>query len=243
MRKEHPYMATGRENIQILYEDNHLLALNKPPGLATQPSSMHGESLEDYARQWIRAAKDKKGNVFVHAVHRLDRPTSGVVLFAKTSKALSRMNEQQRARRVRKVYHAVVTSHPPEREGVLTHVLRHSRMRAVVSHPQTPGARQCTLGYRVLGKRKDLFLVEIELSTGRYHQIRAQFAACGCPVLGDTAYGGRPLRDYPGIALHHAVMEFIHPTVHATTRIQAPYPASWPFRGDADTSVRRRRHP
>jgi len=211
----------------VLYEDNHLLAANKPAGLLTQPSGRTMESLEDRTRAWIRHTGSKTGNVFVHAVHRLDRPTSGVVLFAKTSKALSRMNEQQRMRKIRKVYHAVVTGRLPLEEGTLSHTLRHSRMRSVVSKPFEAGAKECSLRYRVIGHSGRLTLVELELVTGRYHQIRAQLGASGCPVLGDVAYGGTPQPEIGGIALHHVRMEFEHPTKKTLLCIRAPYPRSW----------------
>ena len=214
----------------ILYDDNHLIALNKPAGMLTQPSGRDETSLEDGAKEWIRHTKGKPCEVFLHAVHRLDRPVSGIVLFARTSKALSRMNEQQRRKEIRKIYHAIVTAGLPDQEGTLHHTLRHSRMRSLEAASHEEGARECILHYRVLKRVSGMTLVEIVLETGRYHQIRAQLAACGCPVLGDGRYGGGPMTHYDGIALHHARMEFIHPTLKSLVAINAPYPESWPLK-------------
>ena len=215
---------------EILYEDNHLLALNKPAGMLTQPSGRDEASLESLAKEWIRCVKGKPGAVFLHAVHRLDRPVSGIVLFARTGKALSRMNDQQRRREIRKVYHAVITNDLPAREGTLRHLLRHSRMRSIQAPDHEEGARECTLHYRILRGHSGMYLAEIVLETGRYHQIRAQLAATGCPVMGDARYGGQSAAPLHGIALHHVRMEFTHPTLRTLVTIEAPYPVPWPLR-------------
>lgn len=214
----------------ILYEDNHLVAMNKPAGLLTQPSGRDEASLEALAKEWIRGSKGKPGDVFLHAVHRLDRLVSGIVLFARTSKALSRMNEQQRRKEIRKIYHAIVTAELPAQEGTLRHLLRHSRMRSLEAADHEEGARECILHYRVLERSSGMTLVEILLETGRYHQIRAQLAACGCPVLGDERYGGVSMKLLHGIALHHSRMDFIHPTLKTRITIEAPYPEAWPLK-------------
>jgi 23S rRNA pseudouridine1911/1915/1917 synthase len=208
--------------IEILYEDNHLLAVNK------QPSGTASQSIEDRAKAWIKEAKKKPGDVYLHAVHRLDRPASGIVLFARTSKALSRMNEQMRKKDIVKVYHAILTNKLPANEGTLENLLRHSRLKAVMASPEEPGARLSSLTYHVLKRSGGLVLVEATLGTGRYHQIRVQFAACGCPILGDTRYGGEKWANTQGIALHHRRMEFLHPTSKSLIRIEASYPEIWP---------------
>ena len=220
--------------IEIIYEDNHILALNKPPGLLTQPSGKTDNSLEAQAKAWIKRSKDKPGEVFLHAVHRLDKPVSGVVLFARTSKALSRMNEQMRGKGIIKTYHAVITHELPGPEGTLMHHLRHSRMRSVVASSKENGARMALLTYRIVEQRNGMSLVEIILETGRYHQIRAQLAASGCPVLGDTHYRGRKWPHKDSIALHHRKMKFNHPTLNTWVEIEAPYPAIWPILGDSE---------
>ncbi len=215
--------------LEILYEDNHLLALNKPAGLLTQPSGKNEDSLEAQAKAWIKQSKDKPGEVYLHAVHRIDKPVSGIVIFARTSKALTRMNEQMRGKGIIKVYHAVVTNDLPGPHGTLMHHLRHSRMRSVVASPQEPGSRQSLLTYRIIKRFKKLILVEVILETGRYHQIRAQFAAGGFPILGDVRYGGEKWTLTDEIALHHKRVEFMHPTLNSDIRIEAPYPLAWPI--------------
>ncbi|MBN1826613.1 MAG: RluA family pseudouridine synthase [Candidatus Eisenbacteria bacterium] len=214
--------------VRILFEDNHLLALAKPAGLLTQPSGTPCESLEERAKEYIRTSKGKRGNVFLHAVHRLDRVVSGVVLFARTGKALSRLSEAQRERRFRKVYLALTDRRPPRPEGRLVHHLLHGNGRAEVSRAGEEGTRESVLSYQVIREKEGLFLLEIELHTGRYHQIRAQLAAEGMPILGDRKYGGTVPFAGGAIALHHALLEFDHPVGGAPVRIESPLPSAWP---------------
>ncbi|HVN72557.1 MAG TPA: RNA pseudouridine synthase [Desulfomonilia bacterium] len=225
-------------DIKILYEDNHLLALDKPAGLLTQPSGRQEDSLEARAKTWIKQVKDKPGEVFLHAVHRLDRQVSGVVLFALTGKALSRMNEQMREKAVLKIYHALITSEPAAASGILLHHLRHSRLRSVTASPHEKGSKPSRLSYRVVTHLKGMYLVEIVLETGRYHQIRAQLAELGCPVLGDVRYGGERWPDTYGIALHHRRMEFMHPTLKSQIIIVASYPENWPVFATSSKEVK-----
>ncbi|OPZ25991.1 MAG: Ribosomal large subunit pseudouridine synthase A [Lentisphaerae bacterium ADurb.BinA184] len=215
-------------NLAILYEDNHLLAVNKPPGLLTQASGRDADSIEDQARQYVKRTCGKPGGVFLHAVHRLDAPTSGVVLLARTDKALGRLQQALRERRVGKIYHAVVARRPPADEGRLEHHLRHGDRHAQAIGPAHPEARLAILDYRVLGRAGEGWLVEVSIRTGRYHQIRAQLAAVGAPILGDTVYGAPPLPAYPGIWLHHRRMVVPHPTLRTPLTIEAPYPPGWP---------------
>lgn len=215
------------DTIEVLYEDNHLLAVNKPAGLLTQPSGTSGDSLEARAKAWIKQTRNKPGEVFLHAVHRLDRPVSGIVLFARTSKALSRMNQLMRNREIRKIYHAVLTGTLPGLEGTLRHHLRHARMHSKVAREHEAGSREGILHYRVIDRSRTVSLVEIRLETGRYHQIRAQLAGSGCPVLGDERYGGQAWQECGAVALHHRCMEFAHPTLKTPLSIVAPYPPSW----------------
>lgn len=210
-------------DLEILYEDNHLLALNKPSGLTTQPSPSSDDSLETRAKIWIKASRGKPGNVFLEAIHRLDKGASGIVLFAKTQKALERMMAAVRERRVRKVYHALVQGTPPENAGVLEHDLVHGNGVAHIVERGAKGAKPARLRYNVIKEATTRTLLEIELETGRYHQIRAQLAAIGCPILGDTKYGSRV--DWPGggIALHHTLLEFTHPVTGKLLTIRSPY--------------------
>jgi 23S rRNA pseudouridine1911/1915/1917 synthase len=184
----------------ILYHDNHLLVVDKPAEVATQPD------LTEMAKAWVKHKYHKEGAVFLHPIHRLDKPVSGLVLFARTSKALSRLQEQMRERKIEKTYLAWVEGSPPEDEGQLIHRLEHGSFQAYVS----PKGKEAILEYKVVQKKGGLTLLEIRLVTGRYHQIRAQLAEIGCPIVGDEKYGSR--RPWPkGIALHHAKMCFTHP--------------------------------
>lgn len=210
-----------------LFEDNHLLVLNKPAGLLTQPSGTEQESLERQAKAWLKERDHKPGNVFLESIHRLDKAVSGVVVFCKTSKALSRLNASMRAKQVRKIYWAWVEGPLPQEEGSLEHFLVHDDFHAKLVSASHPQGKQALLNYRVLQRKKDRTLVEIELHTGRYHQIRLQFSALKHPVWGDQKYGGK--QDYePGaIALHHQRLELMHPISQALLIFEAPLPSSF----------------
>ncbi|HEX2579933.1 MAG TPA: RNA pseudouridine synthase [Rhabdochlamydiaceae bacterium] len=188
------------DNVSIVYSDNHLLIVEKPAEMATQPD------LTELAKAWIKQKYNKPGNVFLHAVHRLDKAVSGLVIFARTSKALSRLQEMMRDRKIVKIYHALVEGKLPGEHGRLEHYLIHGNFRAEVSKE----GKESILEFQVLRREKNSTLLEIHLITGRYHQIRAQFAAIGCPVVGDEKYGSkRPWKK--GIALHHSEIRFEHP--------------------------------
>lgn len=208
----------------IIFEDNHLLVVNKPAGMLTQPDNSGQPSLQETCRQWIKIAYRKPGNVFLEAVHRLDKPASGIVLFAKTSKALSRLNAAMRGKLARKIYLAKVTGSLPARDGHLTHYLVHGEHKAIVSDQRDPKAKESHLSYTTLSRDQKSTIVEIQLITGRYHQIRAQFSAIGCPLVGDLKYGGPPWTN-EGIALHHASLEMPHPIGGANLlfSVQAPF--------------------
>jgi len=212
--------------VDVLYEDNHLLAVNKPGGLLTQPSGTDRDNLEDHAKEWVRVQKNKPGAVFLHTIHRLDKPVSGIVLFARTSKALTRLNEHMRSHRVGRIYHAVVDRAPKTKDGTLTHFLCHRRLHAEVGRPDDEGAKKAILHYRLIKAMAGGHLVEVELETGRYHQIRAQFGAIGCPVRGDKLYGSRT-PSTRAIWLHHRAMTVTHPVTKKDIQIVAPYPGFW----------------
>ena len=210
----------------VLFADNHLLAVNKPAGLLSQDSGTGLRNLEDWAREWVRVDKGKPGNVFLNAVHRIDRAVSGVVLFARTSKALARLNEDIRKRNCRKIYHAFVEGGPPRSEDRLVDWLSHAHHRAEVCGEHDEGAQRAVLSYRVLRSVDGSALLEIDLETGRYHQIRAQLSAIGCPIAGDEKYGAKSRAADGGIALHHRRLEIIHPTRKEPVVIEAPYPSA-----------------
>jgi 23S rRNA pseudouridine1911/1915/1917 synthase len=200
--------------IDVIYEDNHLLVVNKPAGILTQPSGTDQPSLEALAKAYIKEKYQKPGNVFLEAVHRIDKPVSGIVVFAKTSKALSRLNESMRSKNVRKIYWARLDSQPNPPAATLEHHLIHDDYRAQVS----PLGKLARLHYRTLPTG----IVEIELETGRYHQIRVQMAEIGCPIMGDAKYGSVKKCGRDGIALHHRLLELKHPTTGEMLFLEAP---------------------
>lgn len=212
---------------QILYEDNHLLALNKPPGLLTQPSGTDRENLEDWAKVYLKESRQKPGAVFLEAVHRIDRDVSGVLLFASTSKALSRLNEQMRQRKTRKIYWALVEGSPPA-TGTLTDWLIHDDHRARITDSRESGAKKAELSYRSLERSNNHTLIEIELKTGRYHQIRIQFSSRGFPILGDRKYGSQARWTQTGICLHSRFLFLEHPVQKCPLEFSAPVPTGWP---------------
>ncbi len=208
----------------MLFEDNHLLVVVKPAGLPTQGDRTGDVSLLDVAKSWIKERHAKPGSVYLGLVHRLDRPAAGLVVLAKTSKAASRLSEQFREREVRKTYRAVVDGTPAATEAELVHYLggagaagRAAPNRVTVRETAAPGYKVARLRYRALRAGSGRALLEIELETGRKHQIRAQLAAIGHPILGDRKYGGAPLPPpHPlararGIALVAARLELKHP--------------------------------
>lgn len=214
--------------IEVLYEDNHLIAVNKPAGMLTQPTDDVSESLENEVKSWIKEKYQKPGNVFLGVVHRLDRPVSGIVIFAKTSKALSRVNATIRAREMHKTYCAVVHGHPNPEAATLTHYLLHGEHRAHVCREGAPGGKLARLHYKTLKTGNKQALIEINLETGRYHQIRAQFAAIGHPILGDMKYGSSALPfNGEGIALHHSCLILEHPITKHSLRIESPFNISF----------------
>jgi len=199
-------MTSFDSALEFLYDENHVLVVNKKAGLLTQPNQSSEKNLEDLAKGYVKEKKQKEGRVFLHALHRLDKPVSGIVLFAKTSKALSRLSESMRNREVEKMYLAKVEGHLEEKSGELIHFVTHGSHRALVGKE----GKKAHLSYAVIQEEGDATLVEIVLHTGRYHQIRAQFSHIGHPILGDTKYGAKFSEG--NIALHHAKLTFPHPT-------------------------------
>jgi 23S rRNA pseudouridine1911/1915/1917 synthase len=212
--------------LQILYEDNHIIALNKRCGQLVQGDSSGDPCLADALKRYIRESRGKRGNVFLGVVHRLDRPTSGVVLFARTSKALSRLNALFRENRVLKLYWAVVENPPPQRSDTLIHYLTRNPARNKSVPRRTPGdgAKEARLRYDWILSVQGYHLLEVELHTGRHHQVRAQLAAIGCPIKGDLKYGfPRSNRD-GGIHLHARALSLDHPVRKTPLHIIADPP-------------------
>lgn len=212
--------------MDILYEDNHILAVNKQASEIVQGDKTGDEPMIEALKQYLKAKYNKPGNVFLGLVHRIDRPVSGVVLFARTSKALTRLNELIKERRIVKTYLAIVKEKPPKESDTLVHYLvRNTRQNKSYAHQsEIAGSQRAELAYRLIGRTDRYFLLEIDLRTGRHHQIRCQLAAIGCPVRGDLKYGFARSNPGGGISLHAWQVRFAHPVRQEEIEISAPLP-------------------
>jgi 23S rRNA pseudouridine1911/1915/1917 synthase len=223
-----PFMPVDQPSLEVLYEDNHLLAVNKPAMLPTMGVEADRPSVLSAAKEFLRRKYQKPGNVYVGIVSRLDGPVTGVVLLAKTSKAAARLSAAFRSRCVRKCYWAAVEGEVAPASGELEHFLRkderHRKVHA--THAGAEGAQHARLAYRTLRTADGMTLLEVEPETGRKHQIRVQLAKQGWPIVGDLKYGGRQAFAL-GIALHARALEFEHPVRHEPLRLEAPLPQSW----------------
>lgn len=210
----------------VLYEDNHVIIVSKKSGEIVQGDKTGDVPLLETVKQYVAERYNKPGNVFLGLVHRLDRPVSGVVLFARTSKALSRLSELFRTRALRKVYWAIVTQEPRQPEGTLTHwLIRDERTNKARAYDrEVPGSKQAVLDYRVIGRSDRYWLLEVELHTGRHHQIRCQLSKMGCPIKGDLKYGAPRSNPDGSISLHARLLEFEHPVSHIPISVTAPVP-------------------
>lgn len=219
--------------LEVLHEDNHVIVINKKPSDIVQGDKTGDRAMPDIIKDWLKEKYQKPGNVFCGVVHRLDRPTSGAVVFAKTSKALSRLNEQFKEKSTRKVYWAVVEQAPEQKSGELVHFLRKNEKqnKSYASIKEVPQSKKAILSYKQLAQSDRYTLLEIELETGRHHQIRVQLATMGCIIKGDLKYGAkRPNKD-GSIHLHARYLDFYHPTSKELIQITAPVPkdALWEF--------------
>lgn len=217
MRKDYP---------EVLYEDNHIIIVNKRSSDLVQGDGTGDEPLDDIVRAYIKEKYNKPGDVFLGVVHRLDRPVSGCVVYARTSKALTRLSELFRSREVKKTYWAIVTDRPPAEEGTQTNWLKKNEKqnKSYVYEKEVKGSKLAELSYRILGRSERYYLVEVDLHTGRHHQIRAQLAAAGCPIKGDLKYGAKRSNEGGGISLHSRRISFIHPVKNEEIRVEAPLP-------------------
>lgn len=209
---------------QIVYEDNHLLVINKQVGQLVQGDKTGGKSLLDEIKDFIKIRDHKPGNVFLGLVHRIDRPTSGLVIYAKTSKALSRLTQMVKNREIEKTYWAIVPKEMIPLEQKLVHYLRKNEKnnKATVFEKVTEGAKEARLHYKVIRTLDNYYLLEIDLETGRHHQIRAQLAKIGIPIKGDLKYGAPRSNPDGGIHLHARKLSFIHPVTKEAIEIIAP---------------------
>ena len=212
-------------DLSVIYEDNHIVVVNKAAGLLVQGDHTGDESLLDIAKQYIKDKYKKPGDVFLGLVHRLDRPTTGVVVLARTSKALTRLNKQFKDRIPKKVYQAIVSG-TPESSARLEHYLKkNSSQNKSFHYPKTtPNTKHAILRYRHLESLKTYHVLEIELETGRHHQIRAQLAAVGLHIKGDLKYGAKRPNPNGSIHLHARSLIFVHPTKKEEMEFIAPYP-------------------
>jgi 23S rRNA pseudouridine1911/1915/1917 synthase len=220
--------------VEILYEDNHCLVVNKPAGLLSQGDETGDSSLDSWARRYLKEKYQKPGNVYVGLVHRLDRPTSGVVLLARTSKAAARLAEQFRRGTITKLYWALVEGEPDEPEGLWIDTLEKNRSanRVLVIEDPQQGGQSAQVAYRVLERLRGRTKLELRPATGRSHQLRVQLASRGMPILGDRKYGATTVLEAEDgrrrIALHAREIRFTHPTREEVLSIVAPLPVDWP---------------
>jgi 23S rRNA pseudouridine1911/1915/1917 synthase len=209
---------------QLLYEDNHIIIVNKLPGDLIQADKFEGKTLRDDVKVYLKEKYNKPGGVFLGTVHRLDRPVSGAVIFARTSKALTRLNNMLRNHEITKTYWAVVDQPPEMPEATLENYLRkdESKNKSFVVQKETKGAVLAKLSYRMIASSDRYYLLEVELETGRHHQIRAQLAAIGCRIKGDLKYGFPRSNPSGSVHLHARKLEFMHPVKKEPVSVTAP---------------------
>lgn len=219
-------IISNPENLQVLYEDNHLIAINKRPGDIVQGDKTGDMPLSEVVKLYIKKKYDKPGNVYLGVAHRLDRPTSGIVIFAKTSKALPRLNKLFAEKKTVKTYWAIVKNTPTSDRDTLVHWLKRNpkQNKSYAFNEEVAGSKNAILEYRLLQKLDNYFLLEIDLKTGRHHQIRAQLSAIGCPIKGDLKYGFDRSNKEASIHLHARSLSFIHPIKKELLALTAPPP-------------------
>ena len=215
-------------DLDILFEDNHILAISKPNNKLVQKDITGDIALVDEARKYIKEKYHKPGDVFLGVVHRLDRPVSGVLLFARTSKALTRLNKMFRDGEIKKKYWAIVKNKPPGMSDTLSdYLLRNQKQnKSYCYNEEIKGSKLAILDYKLIGTSDRYFLIEVELKTGRHHQIRAQLANIGCPIKGDLKYGFPRSNPDGGISLHARSLSFIHPVTKNSIDLIAPTPSN-----------------
>jgi 23S rRNA pseudouridine1911/1915/1917 synthase len=219
-------IISTKSNLQILHEDNHLIVINKRVGDIVQGDKTGDKPLSDVVKEYIKDKYNKPGEVFLGVVHRLDRPTTGIVVFARTSKALTRMNELFSNRETKKTYWAVVKNKPSKNEETLVHYIkRNEKNNTSKAHlKEVPDSKMASLEYKIIKELDNYFGLEIQLHTGRHHQIRAQLAAIGSPIKGDLKYGFDRSNPDGGIHLHARKLVFVHPVSKEDITIIAPTP-------------------
>jgi 23S rRNA pseudouridine1911/1915/1917 synthase len=219
-------ITSSKENLQILYEDNHIIAVNKRAGDIVQGDKTGDRPLSEIVKEYIKEKYSKPGNAFLGVVHRLDRPTTGIVVFARTSKALTRLNELFKNRETQKTYWAIVKNKPEADSGTLEHFLaRNEKNNTSKAHAkEVSNSKKAILDYKIIASLQNYHALEIELHTGRHHQIRAQLAAIGSPIKGDLKYGDARSNPDGGIHLHARRLCFVHPVLKEPVSLTAPLP-------------------
>jgi 23S rRNA pseudouridine1911/1915/1917 synthase len=211
---------------KVIFEDNHLLIVNKASGVLVQGDATGDTPLVEYGKQYIKEKYNKPGAVFLGVVHRIDRPVSGIVVLARTSKSLERMNELFREKETKKMYYAIVQSKPPQVQNTLVHWLKkdEKKNKTTAYSRETVGALQSELSYKIVAQDQGHFFLEVNPITGRPHQIRVQLASMGCPIKGDVKYGAQTANEDGSICLHAAALTFVHPVKKAQMTFRAPIP-------------------
>lgn len=222
MKKEHSH----KDNLNVIYEDNHLIVVNKRAGDIVQGDKTGDKPLSEVVKTFLKEKYNKPGNVYLGVVHRLDRPTTGIVLFSKTSKALPRLNKLFSEKKTAKTYWALVKNEPPKQQNTLVHYLkRNPKQNKSYAHKnEVPDSKKAILHYEVIKKLDNYFLLEIDLETGRHHQIRSQLSAIGCPIKGDLKYGFDRSNKDASIHLHARELSLVHPVQKEEITFVAPLP-------------------
>ena len=212
--------------MDVVYEDNHLIIVDKSSSEIVQGDKTGDKPLAEMVKEYIKQKYHKPGNVFLGVVHRLDRPVSGLVVFARTGKALARLNEMFRTKEVHKTYWAITGNCPPAEEGELVHWLgrNEKQKKSYAYDKEKPGAKKAILDYKLIGRSERYFLLEVDLKTGRHHQIRCQLAKMGCPIKGDLKYGAPRSNPDGSICLHARRVRFVHPVSKQEIDVEAPVP-------------------
>lgn len=219
-------MASTLQNLDVLFEDNHLIVINKKSGDIVQGDKTGDQPLSDFVKEYIKKKYNKPGNVFLGVVHRLDRPTTGIVVFAKTSKALERFNKMLRNKTIQKTYWAIVKNKPQKVEDTLISFLKKNpkNNKSTSYSSEIEGSKKAILHYKIIKSLDNYYLLEIDLETGRHHQIRCQLATAGFPIKGDLKYGFNRSNQNASISLHARKIEFTHPVSKKHLTIIAPTP-------------------
>lgn len=226
MAKNQEKILSNKDNLQVLYEDNHLIIVNKRAGDIVQGDKTGDKPLSEVVKSYIKDKYEKPGNVYLGVAHRLDRPTTGVVVFAKTSKALPRLNKIFAEKDAKKTYWALVKQLPPKTEDTLIHWLRKNpkNNKSTAYNKEIAEGKKAILHYKILKELDRYYLLEIELETGRHHQIRSQLSSIGCPIKGDLKYGFDRSNPDASISLHARRLSFIHPVSNKKIDVEAPLP-------------------